>query len=104
MRKVQKRRFLRRGGLRRAGRPAPAAFLVCSTAYPYPRAFGVRAKYDGAIGILSITDTHTDKNGFNHVEGSKTARVAPLAFFFPNLKNKVFLHPAAKAPLIFFNF
>ena len=51
---------------------------------PYPRAFGVRAKDDGAIGILSITDTHTDKNGFNHVEGSKTARVAALAFFFPN--------------------
>ena len=46
-------------------------------------ACGVRAKDGGAIGILSITHTHTDKNGFNHVEGSKTARVAALAFFSP---------------------
>ena len=48
-------------------------------------ACGVRAKDDGAIGILSITDRHTHKNGFNHVEGSKTARVAALAFFSPML-------------------
>ena len=51
---------------------------------PYPRAFGVRARDGGAFGILSITDTHTDKNGLGHVEGSKTSRAAALELFFPN--------------------
>ena len=51
---------------------------------PYLRAFGVRARDGGAIGILSITDRHTDKNGLGHVEGSKTSRAAALELFFPN--------------------
>ena len=49
----------------------------------HPRAFGVRAKDGGAIGILSITHKHTKKNGLGHVEGSKTARAAALEFFSP---------------------
>ena len=46
-------------------------------------AFGVRARDGGAIGILSTTDRHTDKNGLGHVEGSKTSRAAALEVFFP---------------------
>ena len=46
-------------------------------------AFGVRARDGGAIGILSITHTQTNKNGLGHVEGSKTSRAAALKFFSP---------------------
>ena len=50
-------------------------------------AFGVRARDGGAIGILSITDRQTDKNGLGHVEGSKTSRAAALEVVFPNVEN-----------------
>ena len=67
---------------------APGAGGVLSL-FPRTRfgllAFGVRARDGGAIGILSITNTHTNKNGLGHVEGSKTSRAAALEVFFPNL-------------------
>ena len=69
------------------GRAAAAArggvLSLCHRMVFSALACGVRAKDDGAIGILSITHRHTNKIGFNHVEGSKTARVAALAFFSP---------------------
>ena len=46
-------------------------------------AFGVRARDGGAIGILSITNTHTDKNGLGHVEGSKLPEALRWKFFSP---------------------